>query len=125
MPNPKKPGAPRGLGPAGRKVWRDHVTKYAFSPAELELLGEAAREKDLLVRLQAAVDSLIEYGSDETANLTTTGSMGQLVAHPLLGELRQHRSTYRQLLVALNLPEEEGESRSAAGRALASARWAS
>lgn len=107
--------APGGLGLGGRTLWRRVVAVYELRPDELELLESACRERDLLDRLEAELAGV---------STTTAGSMGQEVAHPVLSELRQHRSTYRQLLGALKLPDEAGEtSRSSAAREAAAARW--
>jgi hypothetical protein len=53
--------------------------------------------------------------------VTVEGSQGQQVLHPALGEARQQRLTLARLLRALFPVESAG--RSAAGKALANARW--
>src|SRR5829696_4271216 len=72
-----------------------------FTPAELEMLGQACRTRDELDRLERAVRALPE--------LTTTGSTGQLKPHPLLEEVRRHRLLLERLTAALNLPDDDQE----------------
>ncbi|NEW33830.1 hypothetical protein GV791_14830 [Nocardia cyriacigeorgica] len=115
-----KPAPPKGLKPGGRKIWTDIVAQWDLRPDELRVLREAAREVDLIDALEDALakDSLM-----------IPGSMGQMVVHPMVTELRQHRSTLAALLRQLKLPDADGgagaqESRSTAARAAANARWA-
>ena len=51
--------------------------------------------------------------------------MGQLVAHPLVAELRQHRATMAALLRGMKLPEEGDAGASNQQREAAQSRWAS
>jgi hypothetical protein len=37
--------------------------------------------------------------------MTSRGSQGQTVIHPLIAEIRAHRNTLRQIIVSLKLPE--------------------
>lgn len=76
----------------------DSVSKtYALDPAETEILVEVGRLLDHINAVHAAVGG----------ELTSTGSTGQLVAHPLLGELRAARRQLVELLAALNIPSGE------------------
>lgn len=116
----KKPAPPSGLKPGGRKMWNDIVGKWVLRPDELRVLREAAREVDLIDALELAL------GKDA---LMIPGSMGQMVVHPIVTELRQHRATLAALLRQLKLPDADGgeaekENRSTAARAAANARWA-
>jgi hypothetical protein len=63
------------------------------------MLGQACRTTDELDRLERAVRVLPE--------LTTTGSTGQLKPHPLLEEVRRHRTLLERLTTALALPDED------------------
>jgi hypothetical protein len=92
---------PTGLKASGRKLWLAVVGPYVLTPAELQMLAEACRTADELDRLERAVRSLAE--------LTTTGSTGQLRPHPLLEEVRRHRQLLERLTSALNLPDEDQE----------------
>jgi hypothetical protein len=84
----RRPSAPTGLDLAGRAFWRQVVGEYELNPAELVLLGEACRTVDTLAAVAAAMDGV---------PLTTTGSTGQMVAHPLLAEARAQRRVLDQL----------------------------
>ena len=104
---------PKGLRAAGRKLWRETTETYDLRADELEVLKAACMEADLIARME---DALAD------APLTVTGSMGQLVAHPLVQELRQHRSTMAGLLKGLKLPEDGADANQQ--RAAAQSRWA-
>jgi hypothetical protein len=102
------------------RLWREIVALYELNPVELHLLGQAARQADLVDRLQAAL---------EGAPLVVKGSMGQPAASPLVSEVRQHRTVLAQMLQRLRLQDSAGGSgaRSArasdAARRSARARW--
>ena len=96
-----KPKPPSGLRAPARRLWAAVVDKYVLTPAELAMLVEACRTSDELDRLEREVRALPE--------LTTTGSAGQVKAHPLLGEVRSHRLLLERLSAALNLPDDDQE----------------
>lgn len=115
-----KPTPPKGLKPSARSLWNSVVGKWALRPDELRVLREACREVDLIDVLEA------ELAKDA---IMIPGSMGQMVVHPIVTELRQHRATLAALLRQLKLPDADGgeaekENRSTAARAAANARWA-
>lgn len=89
---------PQRLGPNGRKLWIEVVAKYELRQDELETLKAACGEADLIEKMNAALE-------DEP--LLVKGSMGQLVTHPLVQELRQHRITMASLLRGLKLPDDQ------------------
>ncbi|WP_439377840.1 hypothetical protein [Amycolatopsis lexingtonensis] len=93
--------APRGLKAAGRTLWKSISEEWDLRPDELRILGDAAREADIIERLEKGL---------ETAPLTAQGSMGQEVIHPLFAEIRQHRSTLAALLRQLKLTEPDEEA---------------
>ena len=111
--------APTGLRAPGKRLWAAVVNKYVLTAAEVEMLAQACRTTDELDRLERAVRVLPE--------LTTTGSTGQLKPHPLLEEVRRHRTLLERLTTALALPDEDqtvglrGASRHA--QKAARARW--
>ena len=106
---------PADLGERGQALWDSVTSSYSLRPDELAILADAAHECDIIEELKAEFDKV---------SLITTGSMGQDVAAPHVSEIRQHRSTLKQLLSQLKLPDESGaEGRSAAGRALVNQRW--
>lgn len=119
-PKPNQPRPPAKFGASGRRLWRTVVERYELRPDEARLLGDACREADIIERLEEALAD---------APLIVKGSMGQLVASPLVSEVRQHRAVLAGLLKALKLPDPpaEAERRQTAvseqARAAARARW--
>ena len=113
------PSIPDGLRDAGGALWRNVRRDYQLRPDEEQLLLAACRTLDEIDRLQVALD--------ESAP-TVPGSRGQVRAHPLVRELREHRLALKQLLGAsgIGLVDADsydlgsrGGSRSDAGRQLA------
>lgn len=93
--------APKGLGPAGRALWREIAAQVAADGLQLDarerrLLRDACAEADALEAVEAALDG---------ARLMVRGSQGQDVAHPLLGEARRSRATIAQLLGRIGLED--------------------
>jgi hypothetical protein len=78
-------------------LWRNTFECYELNPAETVILGEICHVTDEIGQLEAALAS--------ARSLTTKGSRGQVVAHPLLSELRQHRAILRSLVRQLGLPD--------------------
>jgi hypothetical protein len=93
------PKAPTGLRAPGKRLWVAVAQRYVLTPAEVSVLVEACRTSDELDRLERAVRKL--------PGLTTTGSTGQLKPHPLLEEIRRHRTLLERLTTALALPDED------------------
>lgn len=92
------PPAPKGLGTAGRRLWRAVVDDFDLTEQELALLRQAARTADACDRLQAVVDDegpMVPAKDDGTR------------AHPALVELRQQRITLARLLVAMRIPDDD------------------
>ena len=117
MSDTVRPVVPRGLGKAGRALWRRILDAYELSPAELELLTQACRVSDLLARADEQL-----AGED----LVVPGSRGQPVTNPLLAEAGQQRRVLDALLRSMSLPmpgEAEGRRRSPAAREAAQQRW--
>ena len=113
---------PANLGEQGAALWEAIVPTYDLRPDERRILIDACREADIIERLE---DELA------TSELMVKGSMGQLVASPLVSEVRQHRATLKTLLAALKIPDSPaGEARkktvvSEKARAAVRARWGS
>lgn len=109
---------PRDLGTRGRAFWRRTVADYDLSDTEQELLRESCRLMDECESLRASVD---EQGT------TVLGSAGQVVVHPAVAQLRQHRLALGKLLSQLALPDLDGASlpspMQARGKKAAQARW--
>ena len=116
MTEHKPAETPKNLEASGRKLWRETAKVYALRQDELEALKAACAEADLIEKMETELKG---------QPLTVNGSQGQIVAHPLVQELRQHRSTMVALLRGLKLPDEEGGAGKVnAQRAGGSARWA-
>lgn len=115
MTDAKKPPAPRSLRATGKKLWQETLATYDLRQDELEVLRAACAEADLIAKMAEELDG---------ASLTTSGSMGQTVAHPLLSEIRQHRATQASLLRALKLPDTDAAADSNQQRSAANSRWA-
>lgn len=102
-----------------RALWEDTTSDFELSRHEKVILEAACREQDLVERIEKDLVN---------SKLIVLGSMGQEVANPLLGEVRQHRAAVASLIKQLKLPEGEGEEqqqnpRSTTARAAANARW--
>jgi len=52
------PRPPKGLGAAGRSLWRDANARFVFEPWEIVVLAELCRCKDRLELLDLAVQEL-------------------------------------------------------------------
>ena len=107
--------APENLGSKGSALWDSISTKYELRPDELRILGEAARELDLIDKMESTLAG---------ADLMTTGSMGQPVMHPMVSEVRQHRTVLAALLRSLKLPDDTGEGAVNQQRQAGNASWA-
>jgi hypothetical protein len=115
MSAPTKPIAPAQLEKAGADFYLQVVEQYELRVDETRLLLDICGEIDL-------VDVLAS--EQKTSDLLVRGSQGQLVASPLVSELRQHRATLASLIRQLRLPDEDGSSAgSLAGAALVARRW--
>lgn len=102
----RKQRRPAGLGTEGAMLW-DEVTQQlagdgmVLDARERRWLLDACREADVCADIAAALKGQPR---------TVPGSQGQLVAHPLLAELRMHRTTLSQLLARVNTAEPDAAS---------------
>ena len=110
MPKVKTPS---GMGAAGARLWRDVTGKYELRADELVTLEAACRASDRIVAMESERDGAV----------TATGSMGQVVVHPLVAEIRAHEAQVTSLLAKLKLPDDSGVQVSQQ-RAAAQSRWA-
>ncbi len=113
------PSTPAGLGDAGLAFWRDVHRDWELRADQERLLLAACRTLDEIARLEEALSS---------SETVVPGSKGQVRAHPLVRELRDHRLAFQRLIGAdgIGLTDDEADesrSRSTAGRQLAGARW--
>ncbi len=116
----RKPPVPRGLGPAGSKLWRQVCDRYALDAHELSLLVEVAHGVDRLEELRAAV------AADGAVLRDDKGSPR---IHPAHNEWRMTALALSKLLSALNLPADDSTlsgvrpGRSRAASKAAQSRW--
>lgn len=114
--------APKGLGAAGRRLWRKVTAEWELDPSDYELLIEACRTVSELDRLATALAKAEPF---------VTGSTGQVKVHPAYAEVRQHRATLAALLGKLGIDDVDGQAdtspgaawRSERARDAANARW--
>ena len=102
MSDAKAPTAPKGSGPAARRLWRSVVTDYDLDQHELLLLTEACRTADLLDELTKALDG---------ADLTTVNRHGEPVMNPVVVERRMQAITLARLLAAMRMPSGDEADR--------------
>ena len=108
---------PSSLAKSGGELWTSIVAKYDLRADELRTLEDACAAVDMV----AALTSVWE---GEGRPVTTKGSMGQQVIHPLIGEIRTQRAAVNKLLQSLKLPDEPGGVKPNQQRDAANSRWA-
>lgn len=108
--------SPAGLGRDGSRLWRQVTAGYELRPDELATLQDVCELSDMLAALSDA-------WAEQDKPLTTKGSMGQLVTHPLISEIRAHRMARNVLWKQLKLPDISG-ARPNQQREAAQSRWA-
>ena len=105
--------SPKGLKTAGLALWRLTVEgvepKWKLTVDDLTVLEECCRLRDTEARLQRRVDH---------EGVTVKGSEGQMVAHPLLRELRMTRALVMTNIkkVQINKPRKHTAHLDKAGR---------
>ena len=107
---------PSVLGEAGKAIWSSIATEYELRPDEVVTLEDACLISDVIAALEAA---WVEDGKP----MTTKGSMGQQVIHPLIGEIRVQRMARNALWRQLKLPDLEAGAPVNQGREAAAASW--
>lgn len=107
---------------AGARLKAAILAVYELDQGELTLLDQVVELCDTLARVNAEVAKL--------ESLTSEGSAGQTIEHPMLVAQRSHSLALAKLVEALRLPppsageEETGESRvTLQARRAARARW--
>jgi hypothetical protein len=92
---------PSGLRARGRRYWDAVTGEFDLASTELELLRELCGTLDEIDLLKAVL---------RKDGVTTAGSKGQVVAHPVLVELRGARLLLSRLAGQLDLPDEDGST---------------
>lgn len=88
---------PKGLGAAGRALWRSITGGFELEQHELLVLRQAAVVADRIASLDALVDAEGVVNNQGTANVA-------------LIESRQQRVLLARLLAALKLPDQLGKT---------------
>ena len=112
----KKIKAPDSLAEDGRRVWNGVTEQYDLRPDELLTLEDACAATDMIAALSKAWE-------DDGRPLTTKGSMGQQVIHPLIGEIRTQRAARNALWRQLKLPDIDDAVSANQNRDAANASW--
>ncbi len=94
---------PAGLQDAGAKLWESMTDEFdfTFEPGKVAILERACRVADQIAKLEAAA---------EAEPMTARGSMGQLVIHPFIQEIRQQSNVLNSLIKALGLPDSDEDA---------------
>lgn len=114
-----KPKPPTTLEVAGKTLWSAVNAKYTLRVDELAVLEAACKTADMIATLDKA-------WTDLGKPFLTSGSMGQDVIHPLIGERRAQQAAQAALFRQLKLPDDatSGSGESNQQRAAAQTRWA-
>ena len=113
MPRQQPLDRPHGLDGRGLMLWRKVVADYELEPAELVVLGQAARTLTLIDQLDVAVD--------RDGLLDVEGRVHRAVA-----EARAQRLVLGRLLSQLDLADDDAalvSPATARARKAAAARW--
>jgi len=97
---PVGPKAPVGLGKSGKAQWSSIAGSYKLRPDEFTVLEDVCRTSDMIAALDAA-------WAEDGRPMTTKGSMGQLVIHPLIAAIDKHRKSRVEFLQKLKLPDPD------------------
>lgn len=100
---------PTTLGTAGNRLWDSITAEFDFTaePGKIAILERACRVADRIESLEEAV---------QTEPMTAKGSMGQLVIHPFISEIRQQTTVFNSLVKSLGLPDSDEEAAEKAHR---------
>ena len=85
-------------------------------PDEFTVLEDVCRTTDMISMLTKA------WGEDGSP-MTTKGSMGQLVIHPLIAEMDKHRKSRAAFLKQLALPDADETPVANQHRSAANTKW--
>lgn len=111
---------PAGLGYQGKKLW-DAIA----DPAKFKLRADELATLEHACRIADMIDHLTKDWVKRGKPTTDTGSMGQLIIHPLVDKLADHRMKQATLLRGLKLPDEPAAgAKPNQQRDAAQSRWA-
>ena len=109
--------APDSLNDPGVALWEKITDKYVLRADELVTLEDVCAATDLIAMLE-------EEWRDLGRPVTTTGSMGQEVEHPLIGSIDKQRKMRNALWRQLKLPDDAAVPATNAQRKGGQTRWA-
>ena len=107
---------PAGLGYQGKKLWDSIAVPYQLRPDETATLEHACRIADM-------IDHLTKDWVSLKKPTTAEGSMGQLIIHPLVDKMADHRMKQATLLARLKLPDPQAGVKPNQQRDAAQSRW--
>ena len=110
------PKAPVGLGKAGKAAWSSIAGSYKLRPDEFTVLEDVCRTADM-------ISALSEAWAEDGSPMTTKGSMGQLVIHPLIPAIGAHRKARAAFLKQLGLPDADEVPAANQHRSAAQSKW--
>jgi hypothetical protein len=108
--------SPDTLAVPGAALWSRVVEGYDLRADELATLEDVCSITDMVAALGGAWSEL-------GRPLTTKGSMGQEVIHPLIGEIRTQRMARNALWRQLKLPDLDAGPEANQNREAANASW--
>ena len=105
------PAAPKGVGPLGKKLWREVLSEHELTQSELAVLTAACRCVTTCERIAAELERLAEVAEDDAVDPEVRAeARAASVTGSLVMEQRQQAATLTRLIASLRLPEED-ESR--------------
>ena len=108
--------APAHLAATGQNLWGEVVKTYDLRVDELATLEDVCSITDMIVMLEKA-------WADDGKPMVAKGSTGQLVIHPLIGEIRTQKAARNALWRQLKLPDDPGGEKPNQQRQAAQSRW--
>jgi hypothetical protein len=106
------PRAPKGAGPAGRRLWRAVQEKYELDEHESALLAALCRQVGRLDELEALI---------EAEGLVVEGH-GTCKIHPAVVEARQTAIAVARISASLRLPSGDEDAEPGRGQRRGAAR---
>lgn len=96
---------PEGLKTRGKALWDGVTSEVELDSAGLSILEDACRTADIIDRLsQASGNAATWFRLAEEAEYVADDSVKiSIVVNPLLGEIRQQRLAFKQLMAQLKL----------------------
>ena len=106
------PTAPSTLGARGKKLWREIVKDHELDAVQRITLEEACRCADRLEELDEVirgkgVGQLLRFRMKLDEELDNPDANITITVDGVLAEARQQQNVFKQLLVALRLPDAE------------------